>query len=110
MIALRRSERTDKPDVYQDGRVNIGLTQSDSSWHGVIDNAGKTQAGEVNVWLSNGAQWDHEAVSRTDGLDYTWMPAYSKPSYDNFDGVSYVNQLIGGKMNPKVVFLARTAR
>ena len=109
VIALRRSERTDKPDVYQDGRVNIGLTQSDSSWHGVIDNAGKTQAGEVNVWLSNGAQWDHEAVSRTDGLDYTWMPAYSKPSYDNFDGVSYVNQLIGGKNESQSGFLSQNS-
>ena len=109
VIALRRSDRTDKPNVYQDGRVNIGLTQSDSSWHGVIDNAGKTQAGEVNVWLSNGAQWDHEAVSRTDGLDYTWMPAYSKPSYDNFDGVSYVNQLIGGKNESQSGFLSQNS-
>ena len=109
VIALRRSDRTDKTDVYQDGRVNIGLTQSDSSWHGVIDNAGKTQAGEVNVWLSNGAQWDHEAVSRTDGLDYTWMPAYSKPSYDNFDGVSYVNQLIGGKNESQSGFLSQNS-
>ena len=109
VIALRRSDRTDKTDVYQDGRVNIGLTQSDSSWHGVIDNAGKTEAGEVNVWLSNGAQWDHEAVSRTDGLDYTWMPAYSKPSYDNFDGVSYVNQLIGGKNESQSGFLSQNS-
>lgn len=97
VIALKRSERTDKPDVYQDGRVNIGLVTKESSWKGVVDNAGKTQAGEVNVWLSNGAQWTHEATSRVDGLDYSHMPAYSKPSYDNFDGVSYVNNLIGGK-------------
>ena len=97
VIALKRSERTDKPDVYQDGRINIGLVTKDSTWKGVIDNAGKTQAGEVNVWLSNGAQWTHEATSRVDGLDYSHMPAYSKPSYDNFDGVSYVNNLIGGK-------------
>jgi len=97
VISLKRSERTDKPDVYQDGRVNIGLVTKDSTWKGVVDNAGKTQAGEVNVWLSNGAQWTHEATSRVDGLDYSHMPAYSKPSYDNFDGVSYVNKLVGGK-------------
>ena len=107
VIALRRSDRTEKSDVYQDGRVNIGLTRKESSWHGVIDNAGKTQAGEVNVWLSNGAQWIHEATSRTDGLDYTWMPAYSKPSYDNFDGVSYVNQLIGGRRESQSGFLSQ---
>ena len=97
VIALKRSERTDKPDVYQDGRLNIGLTTKDSIWKGVVDNAGTDHAGEVNVWLSNGAQWTHEATSRVDGLDYSNMPAYSKPSYDNFDGTSYVNKLVGGK-------------
>ena len=97
VIALKRSERTDKPDVYQDGRLNIGLTTKDSTWKGVVDNAGTDHAGEVNVWLSNGAQWTHEATSRVDGLDYSNMPAYSKPSYDNFDGTSYVNKLVGGK-------------
>lgn len=96
VIALKRSERTDKSDVYQNGRVNIGLVTKDSTWKGVVDNAGAAQAGEVNVWLANGAAWTHEATSRTDGLDYSNMPAYSKPSYDNFDGVSYVNQLNGG--------------
>ena len=97
VIATKRSERTDKPDVYQDGRINIGLTTKDSTWKGVVDNAGAAQAGEVNVWLSNGAQWTHEATSRTDGLDASNMPDYSRPSYDNFDGTSYVNKLIGGK-------------
>lgn len=97
VIATKRSERTDKPDVYQDGRINIGLTTKESTWKGVVDNAGAAQAGEVNVWLSNGAQWTHEATSRTDGLDASNMPDYSRPSYDNFDGTSYVNKLIGGK-------------
>lgn len=49
VIALKRSERTDKPDVYQDGRLNIGLTTKDSTWKGVVDNAGTDHAGEVNV-------------------------------------------------------------
>lgn len=105
VIALKRSERTDKPDVYQDGRVNIGLTTKDSTWKGVIDNAGTDHAGEVNVWLSNGAQWIHEATSRVDGLDYSHMPAYSKPSYDNFDGVSYVNRLVGGQKSANSGFI-----
>lgn len=105
VIALKRSERTDKPDVYQDGRVNIGLTTKDSTWKGVIDNAGTDHAGEVNVWLSNGAQWTHEATSRVDGLDYRHMPAYSKPSYDNFDGVSYVNRLVGGQKSANSGFI-----
>lgn len=105
VIALKRSERTDKPDVYQDGRVNIGLTTKDSTWKGVIDNAGTDHAGEVNVWLSNGAQWTHEATSRVDGLDYSHMPAYSKPSYDNFDGVSYVNRLVGGQKSANSGFI-----
>lgn len=105
VIALKRSERTDKPDVYQDGRVNIGLTTKESTWKGVIDNAGTAHAGEVNVWLSNGAQWTHEATSRVDGLDYSHMPAYSKPSYDNFDGVSYVNKLVGGQKSANSGFI-----
>ena len=105
VIAMKRSERTDKPDVYQDGRVNIGLTTKDSTWKGVIDNAGTDHAGEVNVWLSNGAQWTHEATSRVDGLDYSNMPAYSKPSYDNFDGVSYVNKLVGGQKSANSGFI-----
>lgn len=105
VIALKRSERTDKPDVYQDGRVNIGLTTKESTWKGVIDNAGTDHAGEVNVWLSNGAQWTHEATSRVDGLDYSNMPAYSKPSYDNFDGVSYVNKLVGGQKSANSGFI-----
>lgn len=105
VIAMKRSERTDKPDVYQDGRVNIGLTTKDSTWKGVIDNAGTDHAGVVNVWLSNGAQWTHEATSRVDGLDYSNMPAYSKPSYDNFDGVSYVNRLVGGQKSANSGFI-----
>ena len=105
VIALKRSERTDKPDVYQDGRVNIGLNTKESTWKGVIDNAGTDHAGEVNVWLSNGAQWTHEATSRVDGLDYSHMPAYSKPSYDNFDGVSYVNKLVGGQKSANSGFI-----
>ena len=105
VIAMKRSERTDKPDVYQDGRVNIGLTTKDSTWKGVIDNAGTDHAGEVNVWLSNGAEWTHEATSRVDGLDYSNMPAYSKPSYDNFDGVSYVNKLVGGQKSANSGFI-----
>ena len=97
VIAMKVSDRTKESDVYQDGRINIGLTTKESTWKGVIDNAGAKQAGEVNVWLSNGAQWMHEATSRTDGLDYSNMPAYSKPNYDNFDGTSYVNKLVGGR-------------
>lgn len=105
VIAMKRSERTDKPDVYQDGRVNIGLTTKDSTWKGVVDNAGTDHAGVVNVWLSNGAKWTHEATSRVDGLDYSNMPAYSKPSYDNFDGVSYVNKLVGGQKSANSGFI-----
>lgn len=97
VIAMKVSDRTKESDVYQDGRINIGLTTKESTWKGVVDNAGAAQAGEVNVWLSNGAKWTHEATSRVDGLDASNMPNYSRPNYDNFDGTSYVNKLIGGK-------------
>lgn len=33
------------------------------------------------------------------------MPAYSKPSYDNFDGVSYVNKLVGGQKSANSGFI-----
>ena len=95
-IVLKRSKRTTHPDTYQDGRVNVGLTTKDSSWHGVVDNAGADHAGELNVWLSNGAQWIHEPTSPTNGMDSGHMPLYSKPDYDLFDGVSYVSHLSGG--------------
>lgn len=105
VIAMKRSERTVNSDVYQDGRINLALTTKDSSWKGVVDNAGASQAGEVNLWLQNGAQWIHENTSRVDGLDYSHMPEYSKPNYDNFDNVSYIHSLIGGNSNSSAGYI-----
>ena len=38
IMAMKRSEYTRKSDVYQDGRINLALTTSDSFWKGIIDN------------------------------------------------------------------------
>ena len=99
------------------------MITADSSWKGIIDNANMTKSlvqtnpndknsykydpdatpvyadhsGEVNLWLQNGAQWIYENASRKDGLDYSHMPLYSQPSYGNYDGMSHLSRLVGGK-------------
>lgn len=40
VLAMKSSDEAGKAMVYQNGRLNIGLTTQDSSWKGVIDNAG----------------------------------------------------------------------
>ena len=122
VISMKRSSGTYTPDVYQDGRINIGLTTGDSYWKGLIDNANLAQtsptekdsynhpkydpavtpvdadhSGEVNLWLQNGAQWIYENASRKDGLDYKHMPEYSQSSYGSSDGMSHLSRLVGGK-------------
>ena len=122
VISMKRSSGTYTKDVYQDGRINIGLTTGDSYWKGLIDNANLAQtsptekdkyghpkydpaippvdadhSGEVNLWLQNGAQWIYENASRKDGLDYKHMPEYSQSSYGSYDGMSHLSRLVGGK-------------
>ena len=97
VLATKASEEAKKALVYRDGRINLGLTTKDSSWKGIIDNAGAEKAGEVNLWLQNGAQWIYENASRKDGLDATNMPEYSRPYYGNYDGISHLSKLVGGK-------------
>ena len=97
VLAMKSSDEAGKAMVYQNGRLNIGLTTQDSSWKGVIDNAGAAKAGEVNLWLQNGAQWIYENASRKDGLDAANMPSYSRPYYEKYDGISHLSSLVGGK-------------
>lgn len=123
IMAMKRSKYTHTSDVYQDSRINLALTTADSSWKGIVDNANMTKnlvqtdpniensykydpkatpvyadhSGEVNLWLQNGAQWIYENASRKDGLDYSHMPEYSQPSYGNYDGMSHLSRLVGGK-------------
>ena len=97
MLAMKSSDEVGKAMVYQNGRLNIGLTTQDSSWKGVIDNAGTAKAGEVNLWLQNGAQWIYENASRKDGLDASNLADYSRPYYEKYDGISHLSSLVGGK-------------
>ena len=97
VLAMKSSDEAGKAMVYQNGRLNIGLTTQDSSWKGVIDNAGTAKAGEVNLWLQNGAQWIYENASRKDGLDASNLADYSRPYYEKYDGVSHLSSLVGGK-------------
>ena len=97
VLAMKSNEEAEKAQIYRDGRLNIGLTTQDSSWKGVIDNAGTAKAGEVNLWLQNGAQWIYENASRKDGLDASNLSDYSRPYYENYDGISHLSSLVGGK-------------
>ena len=97
VLAMKSSDEAGKAMVYQNGRLNIGLTTQDSSWKGVIDNAGTEKAGEVNLWLQNGAQWIYENASRKDGLDASNLADYSRPYYEKYDGISHLSNLVGGK-------------
>ena len=97
VLAMKSSDEAGKDMVYQNGRLNIGLTTQDSSWKGVIDNAGTAKAGEVNLWLQNGAQWIYENASRKDGLDASNLADNSRPYYEKYDGVSHLSSLVGGK-------------
>lgn len=97
VLAMKASDEAGKAMVYQNGRLNIGLTTQDSSWKGVIDNAGTAKAGEVNLWLQNGAQWIYENASSKDGLDASNLADYSRPYYEKYDGISHMSSLVGGK-------------
>ena len=121
VLAMKTSAYTHANYLYQDGRINLGLTTADSYWKGIIDNTNlnrdvedKTSpsgykydpsatpvnadhSGEVNLWLQNGAQWIYENASRKDGLDYSNMPQISQSSYGNYDGISHLSSLVGGK-------------
>lgn len=96
VLAMKSSDEAGKAMVYQNGRLNIGLITQDSSWKGVIDNAGTEKAGEVNLWLQNGAQWIYENASRKDGLDASNLADYSRPYYEKYDGISHLSSLVGG--------------
>ena len=97
VLAMKSSDEAGNAMVYQNGRLNIGLTTQDSFWKGVIDNAGTEKAGEVNLWLQNGAQWIYENASRKDGLDASNLADYSRPYYEKYDGISHLSSLVGGK-------------
>ena len=121
VLAMKTSAYTHANYLYQNGRINLGLTTADSYWKGIIDNTNlnrdvedKTSpygykydpsatpvnadhSGEVNLWLQNGAQWIYENASRKDGLDYSNMPQISQSSYGNYDGISHLSKLVGGK-------------
>ncbi|MCI5836623.1 MAG: hypothetical protein MR209_02145 [Veillonellaceae bacterium] len=96
VIAMRDDNGSGQPYFYQDGRINLGLNTADSQWTGVVDNSGKKQAGEVNLWLQNGARWIHDAPSLPNGMQVNNMPSPSNTQYGKYNKVSYINKLTGG--------------
>ena len=84
------------PGRFRNGRLNIGLATEDSYLKGVIDNTGKKQAGDVNLWLENGAVWYHKNESQTNGILAKYMDYNEDLFYHAYDGTSYVSSLTGG--------------
>ena len=107
IISMYRDPNKDwERDFYfKDGHINIGLVNDQSKWTGIIDNSGKSEAGDVNIALQNGAIWDHYAVSPGNGLDADHMPDPSVNFYGNYNGVSYVTSLAGGASADKAGYI-----
>ena len=95
-ILTMRDAGKGEPYFYRTGQTNIGLTNAQSSWTGVVDNTGNEQTGEVNLWLQNNAVWNHKALSLTNGISLGELPALSAPHYDKYDGITHINKLSGG--------------
>ena len=98
IITMRDTEgEATNPYFYRSGRTNIALTNKDSVWNGVIDNTSAAQTGEVNLWLQNAATWNHQAMSLTGGITLGIVPYPSNEHYGQYDSISHVNNLVGGK-------------
>lgn len=109
LYASKDDGNGDNTYYFRDGAINLGLTTSDSTWSGVVSNTnkntptGKSQQGAINLWLQNGATWNHEAVSRADAVyaagnnGKTTLPSPSNGLYGAYDGISHLTTLTGGK-------------
>ena len=95
-ILTMRDAGKGEPYFYRTGQTNIGLTNAQSSWTGVVDNTGTAQTGEVNLWLQNNAVWNHKALSLTNGISLGELPSLSAPQYEKYDGITHINRLSGG--------------
>lgn len=97
VLTMENYNGSGEDKFYRSGLTNIGLTTKKSLWQGVIDNSGAEQAGKVNVWLTNGAVWDHQSRSLINSMDSGRMPHPSNEGhYGTYDGISHVNDFQGG--------------
>ena len=101
-ILTMRDAGKGEPYFYRTGQTNIGLTNAQSSWTGVVDNTGTAQTGEVNLWLQNNAVWNHKALSLTNGISLGELPSLSAPQYEKYDGITHINRLSGGNSDANV--------
>lgn len=93
---MKEDNGSGEPYFYLNGRINLVLTTDKSSWPGVVDNSGSKMAGEVNLFLQNGAQWNHESLSKTNWLQVQNIPSESSDYYGKYDDVSHIYNLNGG--------------
>ena len=105
IISMKNSSGSGEPYFYENGQINLAIATADSSWTGVIDNSGAAQAGEVNLYLQNGASWQHESLSKTNGMQVENMPNPSNDHYGVYDKVSHVASLNGGSDAQKAGYI-----
>lgn len=91
-----KNDNGNREPFFTDGVTNITLNNDKSSWSGVVDNSGSNQVGEINLTLANGANWYHESLSMTNGMQSVNMPSPSLYNYGIYNGVTYLNKLAGG--------------
>ena len=96
LIVMKEHNNSGAPYFYQDGEINLALTNNNSKWTGVVDNSGVNQTGDLNLWLQNGAQWEHRSLSKTNGLQVQNMPVPSIDHYGMYDKKTHVANLYGG--------------
>ncbi|MDY5045691.1 MAG: hypothetical protein SPF10_07545, partial [Phascolarctobacterium sp.] len=95
-IITFKNDNGNREPFFTDGVTNITLNNDKSSWTGVVDNSGSNQVGETNLTLANGANWYHESLSMTNGMQSANMPSPSLYNYGFYNGVTYLNKLAGG--------------
>ena len=92
-----KNDTGNREPFFTDAVTNITLNNEKSSWTGLVDNSGTNQVGETNLTVANGAQWYHETLSMTNGMQVQNMPSPSLYNYGIYNGVTYINKYSGGE-------------
>ncbi len=104
-IITFKNDNGNREPFFTDGVTNITLNNDRSSWTGVVDNSGTNQVGEINLTLANGANWYHESLSMTNGMQSVNMPSPSLYNYGIYNGVTYLNKLAGGNNSEQAGYI-----
>ena len=86
------------PTVTNYGEINLALTNSRSTWTGVVDNV-SGKHGDVNLWLTDGATWTNKAIGKVNS---------DSKSAKDYEKYSYLTTLYGGSTMDKAGFIDMT--